>query len=199
MARQMTWVMARVKVYFRRFPSEGERVLVRTWPNGLQQKLFFMRNFHIQTPQGETIAQASSAYVLINPATRRMLPPERFNNTFPPMDEPGGLNELLEKIPPALNPCERLRVQAGYSVVDMLEHVNNARYADWISDCFTLDDYREKRLEWLQINYSSEVKPFEQVAVSLAETSQAGEWIAVGNNLTSGVKSFEAILKWGEL
>jgi medium-chain acyl-[acyl-carrier-protein] hydrolase len=196
LAKDMVWVIARMKIYFHRFPLEGDRVLVRTWPKGMQQKLFFMRDFHILTPQGETVARASSAYVLINPQTRRMQPPDKLVQMFPPLHEEGALNESLEKIPPAVNPGERLRVQAGYSVVDLLGHVNNAYYVNWISDCFSLEDYRDKKLEWLQINYSNEVKAFDQVSVSLAESSQPGVWIAVGDNLTSGARAFDAALKW---
>jgi acyl-ACP thioesterase len=92
---------------------------------------------------------------------------------------------------------ERLRIQPGYSSVDMLGHVNSTRYLEWICDCFSMDEHRCKTLEWVQINYSNEVLPGEQVSVAMGQQEGSpGLWLAEGSNLTTGMKAFEAAARW---
>ena len=75
------------------------------------------------------------------------------------------IDEPLEKIPAVEAMEEAITVQASYSAVDLMGHVNNARYIDWISDCFTFDQHREQTPASIQINYINEVRPGEQVRI----------------------------------
>ena len=82
---------------------------------------------------------------------------------------------------------------ASYSTLDLLGHVNNTHYIDWIFDCFSIEQIRAKKLAWLQINYSSEVKPDEQVMISIAEIPGTPlTYSVVGNKRPGGVTAFDA-------
>ena len=145
--RDLVWIMTRVKVYFFDFPGRGEHVLVNTWPKGIHQKLFFMRDYRIERPDGGVLALATSAWVVVNPKVRRILSPEVLTDPFPDNDGKFVLDETLEKIPPSFQMDEKFRTLAAYSALDIVGHVNNIRYIDWACDCFPLEYYKNKKLK----------------------------------------------------
>ncbi|MCL4559447.1 MAG: thioesterase [Chloroflexi bacterium] len=199
LAREKIWILSRVKVAFYQFPVMGENVVIRTWPKGIQQKVFFMRDFQFSAPDGRGYAAATSAWILVNPTARRMLPPQALNAPLPDNDGRSALDEPLDKISPSGVLEERFVTQAGYSSVDLMGHVNNARYIDWIADCFPIQVHAAQTLDWLQINYVNEVKPGECVSVA-AGPAQPGSalWFVQGTNQTTAARAFEAMVKWSE-
>ena len=146
---------------------------------------------------GEPLASASSAWLVISAKTRRMLLPQTLNLDLPNLPGMSALDEPLEKIALSEDSQERMHTTAGYSSVDMVGHVNNARYVEWISDCFSMDDYRQCQMDWLQINYNNEIRPGDQVAVLASQVQENGtNWVLEGVNRSNGTRSFEAALGW---
>jgi hypothetical protein len=126
-----------------------------------------------------------------------MLPPQSLTGNLPNNDGLSALDEILEKIPPAEGLEDQMVTRAGYSTIDLMGHVNNARYIDWISDCFTFEEHLTKKLSWLQINYVNEVKPGEPVALQRgAYPGGLNTWYITGTNLVTGAKAFEAQVGW---
>ena len=83
--------------------------------------------------------------------------------------------------------------QARYSSLDLMGHVNNTEYVDWLCDCFPISFWKKYQFEWLQINYSNEVKPEETINISLTELSDhKGVFSAVGTNQETKLNAFEA-------
>lgn len=195
--REIAWILSRKKVRFFDVPRIGEKVVVQTWPKGLQQKLFFMRDHQMNGADGRLLALATTAYVLVSTRTRRILPPTALELPIPDNDGKNAIAEALEKIPAveALNEC--MTVQAGYSIVDLMGHVNNVRYIDWISDCFPIEQHQARRIAWLQINYINEIKPGETVNLLRAPYPEdPHRWYITGTHQNSGAKAFEAALQW---
>jgi len=197
LALNLFWVHSRMKIKFLAFPQAGDEITIRTWPKTIQQKLFYIRDFEMLDSGGQPLALATSAWLVIDATRRRMIPPRSLDITLPSRPDKVGLDEPLEKLGLENSGEERLRVRAGYSVVDMLGHVNNSRYVEWICDAFPMDMYEQNTLDWIQINYDHEIRPGEEVALSVNE--QAGEdatWQVVGNNCTNETLAFEALLHW---
>lgn len=195
--QNMAWILSRTKIRFFDYPMMGDTVLMKTWPKGLQQKLFFMRDYQMTGADGRLFAAASSAYILINTQTRRVLLPSSLQVRLPDNNGASAMDEILDKIPAVEPLSECLTLKAGYSAVDIMVHVNNARYVDWISDCFSLQEHQEHPLASLQINYLNEVKPGESVTLLRGQRPEDPHcWYLTGTNLTSGAKSFEAEVRW---
>ena len=198
-----SWVLARMKIYFQRFPRLDERLIVRTWPRGFQQKIFFRRDFNIFDQAGNELATATSAWILIDIEKRRMLWPDSLNGSLPLNNEIPGVNENLERLPLPKTMQEIRTVRADYSAVDLMGHVNNTRYAEWVMDCFPFEHHRSHRLAWLQVNYNNEVRPEEEVRLSLGQdANDPACWYVAGAGLTpasptgDGARAFEAALGW---
>jgi acyl-ACP thioesterase len=105
------------------------------------------------------------------------------------------IDERLEKIVVPEGLHEQHVVQASYSMVDIIGHVNNTRYIEWAADCFTLDDYSRNELDSIQINYAAEVKPGERVSIQSA-TEDDRTYVIAGINLNTGARAFEVVWVW---
>ena len=187
------FVLSRFRIHFHAFPKMGETVTIQTWPKGVQQRVFFTRDFTLHDPRGETLALATSAWLLIDPHTRRILLPQPLLERLPDNRGRSALDIDLEKINPPENLPERGVFQAGYSAVDVLGHANSARYLEWLSDAIGMQAFAAQRLDWLQLNFLQETRPEERVSVRLGtDNSGPGRWLAEGYNLTSAKRGFEA-------
>lgn len=197
LAQNRIWILSRMKIQFVDFPGLGEAVCIRTWPKGIQQKLFFMRDFEITGAGGRNLARATSAWILIDPSARRMLLPQSLPGKVPDNGGLAALDEPLERIHLPAGMEERLQATASYSAIDLMGHVNNARYIEWIADSFQYAEFAERTLAWLQINYINEVRPGEMVAVAAAPAPDSQDsWALQGVNRGTGAISFEAALAW---
>jgi medium-chain acyl-[acyl-carrier-protein] hydrolase len=198
-AQNLYWVHARMKIKFLRFPQDGEQITIATWPKTIQQKLFFIRDYEIHAVDGSLLAAASSAWLVIDATSRRMVPPQTTNLNLPCLPEKTGLDEPLERLVVPGGGEEQIKIMAGYSAVDMLEHVNNSRYVEWICDVFPLETHRQNNLEWMQINYEKEVRPGDEVSVCQHRLDgDSTLWAISGQNRTTGTRAFEARGKWSE-
>jgi len=196
-SRNLYWVHSRMKIKFLRFPTDGEEITITTWPKTIQQKLFFVRDYEIHSAQGELLAAASSAWLVIDATARRMVPPLTTRLNLPCLSEKTALDEPLDRLSVSEGGEESLRLTAGYSAIDMLGHVNNSRYVEWICDSFPLELHHQNQIEWMQVNYDKEIRPGEEVAINLHKPEgKSGLWGVDGLNITSGTRAFEALVKW---
>ncbi len=197
LSQNLFWVHSRMKIKFHRFPYAGDEITIRTWPKTIQQKLFYIRDFEIVDTTGAQIATATSAWLVINASTRRLVSPLTMTISLPTLPDRAGLDEPLEKLNLPDSGEERLTLRAGYSAVDMVGHVNNSRYVEWICDSFPLDEYRSQTLDWIQVNYDHEIRPSEEVSILVnSPTDNSGIWTVSGFNRSNQTRAFESALQW---
>ncbi len=195
--RNLHWVLSRLRVRFIKHAPVGSQLTLRTWPKTIQQKLFFIRDFEVLDASGERVAAASSAWLVIDAKARRMLPPQGLGINLPSLPDKTGLPEPLERIGYNLESADILRRVAGYASVDLLNHVNNSRYVDWICDTFSMDYHQANRLAELQVNFDQEVRPGDEVALrSRLTPGEIERWVIEGHNLSTGKRAFEAAATW---
>jgi acyl-ACP thioesterase len=201
--RGLTWVHARMKVQVDRYPHLGDTVTLRTWPKTIRRRLLYIRDFEVVDAAEQRLAAATSAWLIVDAATHRIVRPRDAHVNLPAPPDRVGLDDPLDKLSLETDGeaagTERLRVRAGYSAVDVQGHVNNSRYVEWICDAFPVSTFRDHQLEWLQINYTHEVMPDEEVAI-LADpvADDPGVWAVVGHNWTGDNRAFEALMRWRE-
>jgi acyl-ACP thioesterase len=197
LAQNLFWVHSRMKIKFFTFPHAEEEIIIHTWPKTIQQKLFYIRDFEILDRNQQQLAVATSAWLVINATSRHMVSPHSLDFALPSLPERFGLDESLDKLGFEKFVEERLRVRAGYSAVDMLGHVNNSRYVEWICDAFPLDMYQHNTLDWIQINYDHEVRPGEEVALLVEDVPGDNHtYKVIGENLSTNTRAFASELHW---
>ncbi len=197
LAQNLYWVHSRMKLKFYRFPGPGDAVTIRTWPKTIQQKLFYIRDFEVLDSAGEPLAAATSAWLVMDAGARRLIPPQSLDLQLPTVSARAGLDEPLERIGMTPGGEERLVAQPGYSAIDLLGHVNNSRYVEWICDAFPLEDYRDYRLDWIQVNYDREVRAGDRVSLRAhPPAAHPGMWLLEGVNLANETRAFEAAVQF---
>jgi acyl-ACP thioesterase len=78
---------------------------------------------------------------------------------------------------------------ASYSDLDMNRHVNNVQYVVWAMDIVDLAVTEERQLRELEINFNTEVRPADQVELTLyANPTEEGTLFVEGK--VEGKNSF---------
>lgn len=130
------WVLHRVGIRLFRPPRWGEAITITTWPSRIV-RLSAMREFVVHTDEGELVADASSAWLVMSEGSNRPVKPERLLSTE--WTEDSWSFELPLGRTAAIGKPEELLQHADWHAVrqsdtDRNAHVNNARYLQWMSD-----------------------------------------------------------------
>ncbi|MGB0930511.1 MAG: acyl-[acyl-carrier-protein] thioesterase [Chitinophagales bacterium] len=155
------WLMNRLKVNMNNFPVWAESIRLQTWVSSMRGP-FSDRHFTFQNDKGETIGSASTFWVAVNIKTRK---PARLNSNDLPI--------LADKLPDC-GKSNKLSVitefdhrsvyQVQYNDLDMVGHVNNTKYAEWMVNHLVNMEagFRPSRLE---MNFLSETLFGESVVI----------------------------------
>lgn len=136
----ISWVLTRIRLQMSRYPKWEESVRVSTWPRG-GRRIVAWRDFEIHGADGARLGLATSEWMLIDLATRRIVPVPADILSLVPQDRPavlgpdpftklrwtesgeGGRDKDAARRP--------LRFRAKRSDIDLNGHVNNVHYAEW--------------------------------------------------------------------
>lgn len=150
-----TWVLLRLAIEMDSCPKQYEEVRIETWIEDIKI-LSTTRNFHIKDKHDQTLGYGTSVWAMIDFDTRRPQDLSQFENLLQ--------FEQGDKTPIA--PPAKLKLVEGeliddftakYSHIDFNRHVNTMRYVEWISNCFSPDQYSAKKIKRFDINFMSEI------------------------------------------
>lgn len=188
--RGIVWVLLRVKLDIKHYPSMGETVRIKTW-TGTTNRALFPRFFSFEV-NGKVLGSASSQWMLVDVDQHRMVLPSQYGIAVeaggePPISAP-------ERLRYAFVPDRTVERCVSYSDIDVNCHMNNARYVEWILDLFPPARYEHNVMKTLQINYVAEAKPGEKIYLELTE--QNADFHLRGVYEKSGMVVFEAAGQW---
>ncbi|MBL7817888.1 MAG: hypothetical protein JNL70_22960 [Saprospiraceae bacterium] len=173
-AQGLAWVLNRLKIKVFQFPKWTETVTVATWVSQMQP--FSHRHFQVSDTEGMILANAYTVWIPIDVATKR---PKRQLESNLPMVERLYNCEPPEKLPYTEGCVFSSEHLVQYSDLDMLGHVNNAKYTEWLLDDF----YRGQKTikpTTLEINYLGET--FEHTVVQLwSKQDESGVFYSLKN------------------
>ncbi len=147
------WVLSRLLIRMKNAPQWGETISLRTWPKGFDG-LLALRDFSICNEAQQEVATASSAWLIIDGTSRRI---QKVQELFP-LDailEEHAIAEPLKKLPAIEGKEITAKVQAVYSNIDMLNHVNNVSYLRWAIDHLPVDKMK-MHINEVELNFISE-------------------------------------------
>lgn len=131
-AEGVAWVLVREYIAMDRYPAIGEPVTVTTWPASLTRTRA-RRDFVLTGRDGERLGVATSVWVTIDVASRRIAPiPDIVAAAYP--DTPDHSVELPAGKVPRLGDDARqrtARILTRRSDLDSNGHVNNVHYVEW--------------------------------------------------------------------
>lgn len=160
------WVLSRIYVVIENWPVWEDTFIVRTWPNGID-KLFALRNYEANYPDGRHIASGTSSWLILDQTTKKVQRPDSILTQFNPdlVKENSSLRYAL-KIDPSdenghISPQYRIRV----SDLDVNLHTNNVRYLKWVTDSYDLDFIMKNAPQSAEINYLAESRYDEEIQI----------------------------------
>ncbi|MHB8062562.1 MAG: acyl-[acyl-carrier-protein] thioesterase [Ruminiclostridium sp.] len=151
----VAWVMIRIMVEVTRIPNWNEDIIVETWPIE-PKRLEFERDFIVKDKAGNVIVSAISSWVIMNIEKREIRKTEEIRIEYPPFMVQRAVNQRMGKLKPK-GQLERVYDKLiGYSDIDINGHLNNSKYIDYITDCFSMERHGEYTVRSIQVNYISE-------------------------------------------
>ena len=178
--RGLAWVLNRLKIKVFQFPKWTETVTVKTWVSQMQP--FSHRHFQIILPdtEGVILANIYTIWIPIDVVTKR---PKRVVDFEMPLHEVVYDCEIPEKLVFTEGGIFSSERQVQYSDLDMLGHVNNAKYVEWLLDDFYKNNnYGKPKI--LEINYLGEV--FEGATVQIYAQKEEREVVYTVKNKEDG-------------
>ena len=160
----MAWVLSRIHVKFTGTPKWRQEVNLKTWHKGLA-RLFYLRDFILYDKEYNTMALATTSWLIIDLNTRRLVR----NNDLALSDTPmHAIETPADKVvvPVDIEPELVRKHPVTWSEVDTNGHVNNVKYVTWAIDAVKPEDIKEHPLKELLINYDAEVMPGDTVKIS---------------------------------
>lgn len=176
----LAWVLSRIHVEFPAMPRWNDVVRLETWHKGFSGP-FYVRDFRMTGSDGRPAVLATSSWLIIDVASRRLLRREHVADRLPADTECH--ENALEA------PCDKVVMpRAGvepagahtvvYSDVDIIGHTNNARYAVWALDCLPYEEVSSRRVRSLTLNFNRETRPGDTVELFRAAVPDG--WIVEG-------------------
>lgn len=188
------WVLSRVKARMDEYPPWGSTITIETWPKDTY-RLYATRDFVFRNVSGGQIGSATSVWLLLDINTMRPKRVQNVQELYQENKERHGLNETLEKLTCEGTLFKTVDRTVGYNDMDVNRHVNNARYVDWLLECFPAETLGNRHIRSLQLNYLSEAKSDEIISISVYSDEDKNSYFLEGANKSSGSVIFQARLE----
>ena len=166
----LAFILSKISFRYYREIREDDEIKVETWAVPPSRSVIFVRNYRIYKG-GETAAEASSAWALMDIKEKSILKPEALGDNFKGFDDEV-LDFAVQKriaIPNTIpeGPAERREYReyreykVRYADIDTNFHMNNVAYIDLISECLYNEGEKmspdlKKRVMSIDLNYNSE-------------------------------------------
>ena len=175
--RSYMWVLLKVKLKIVSNPKSYQNVIIKTWPLA-PNRVSYRREFRMEDENGEYLIGGSSEWVVVHSERRRLVADP---NLYPFTE--GFLTDVifegkLDRVDDfETNEIPRI-VNAGFSEIDVNNHVNNTKYANYIMDAVLPDE--KDVLSVFQIEYKKEV--LEGTQLKIYHSKDNNEVVAKGLN-----------------
>ena len=189
-----TWVLSRMRIHMKRYPVWNDRIKLETWPSGAE-RLFGLRDFRVLDDKGELIGMASTAWLILDIETHRLIRPKEMHEKFRMVVyDKQMFDQPLDKIAVPGETSLLNQHTVLFSDLDIVGHVNNVKYMEWCIDAATLAENEEAEIRELEINFNREALLGDRIRISGTE-GVTGENFFVATREGDGQEIFRARLK----
>ncbi len=156
--RALGFIIVNTYCALRRPVRLGETLTAQTWPLP-PRHVFFERDYRLLAG-GEEVAALASRWCLVDLKTFSLLPPEQIGEAHArcPYRAEKTVEPPSWKIPRIKEGRTVYEMQVRNSHCDHYFHANNAQYADFFFNCFTMEELSARRLTAFQITYVKQAK-----------------------------------------
>jgi len=166
--RGLMWAISRLGIQIYDLPRWGQTIRMKTWPAGIY-RLFALRDFQILDEAGSLLAEATSAWLILDETMRR---PTRIESLFHEMRIPMGkslFEGCLGKLPAPQSPQTHPFFPVRFSDLDWYNHVNHVKYIEWMLDAYPVGFHGHFQVSSIEINFLSESRYGDEVSIRTQE------------------------------
>lgn len=151
------WVLTRQKLVMNSWPAWNETVTIKTWLRPPKSDTFLLRDYEIYVGE-KKIGECTSTFTVIDMNTRRLA-----QTDWSKYDHLWNRDEVLEHTPGKILfeglADELAQFEVRNSDIDMNNHVNNTKYAQWLLDALPIGTLKAGAdLYGYEVNFVSETK-----------------------------------------
>lgn len=160
------WVLARQKLVMADWPKWEDKVTIRTWGRAASG-VTAVREFAILVGD-RRLGECTTTWLVLDWNTRK---PQKLNRVdFALICPDDGLLDIsAERIPLRDDLAQLTSFEVRNSDLDVNGHVNNTRYAAWISDTASLGELARYRLTGYEVNFLSETGVGDTVVIEAGD------------------------------
>lgn len=156
---QTAWILVRQKCQMYSWPSWGDEITIKTWVRPTDS-FIASRDFEIYL-KGQKIGESTTQWLVMDLGTRK--PSEKslslgIEESFNPPED----FIQAKKVPIKKDLKKISEIIIKHSDLDLNQHVNNTRYAQWILDALP-DGISESALSEYEVNFLNETKSNDRV------------------------------------
>ena len=155
LSENYTWLLSRLKIKIASYPDINDRIQIATWPSGTQ-RLFALRDFELRNGSDQVIAEAVSAWLVIDVQRRRPVRILPFVDRLKPLEGRHVLPDTLDKLPGLKNRTYEKEFIARYGDLDVNQHVNNVSFVEWVVEGVPSSLLNTSAPAQLEINFLAE-------------------------------------------
>ena len=174
MTIKRSWVLSRLAIEVNEMPEQYTKFNVETWVENAM-RFFTQRNFAVSDDNGKVYGYGRSVWAMIDTDSRQ------------PCDilsiKDGAINEWIE----AEKPCPidkggRVKmsdnaefvhaIDTYYNDVDINGHINSVKYIEHVLDLWSIDWYKEHRIQRFEIAYVAESHAGDKLSFYREETGE---------------------------
>ena len=136
----------------------GDKLEIHTWPLKTG-KIIFLRDFELFV-KGEKVGVASSRWYMVDTETFEIKPTSAFfaDGFFDGYNTERSVDFKAWKLPVLENAMPVYSRTVRYSDYDHYFHANNTKYADYVMDVISVEEFKDKHLKSFQITYVKQCK-----------------------------------------
>ncbi|GEJ58185.1 acyl-[acyl-carrier-protein] thioesterase [Anaeromyxobacter diazotrophicus] len=161
--RGLTWVLVRQRVEAPRPIALGEELEIATWPSGLHP-LVVTREFTVSGADGQELARASTAWLVLDLTARKPVRPEAvLDAALRPHLE--AVAPVPPRLPPPAEGAPSRRFEVRYADIDLNRHVTNTSYLGWALEGVPEASWLAERASAVEVHYLAEARLGDAVRV----------------------------------
>lgn len=177
-SRKTTWALSRMRIHMKRYPVWNEVIKLETWPSGAE-RLFALRDFKVLDSKGDIIGMASTAWLILDIDTHRLIRPKEMMDQFKLIVQDVQMFEKpLDKITIPGETRLMMQHEVVYSDLDIVGHVNNVKYMEWCIDALRSAGNAEQEIHELEINFNNEALLGDHIDIAGHEDSNGESYFS---------------------
>ncbi len=187
------WVVSKQRLHFYHPITLNQCVEIKTWV-GKNSTVIFPRYYQITDERGEVLAVCTSIWTLLDLKKRSIVMPKKVGLSVPRVEEDDAPIDKPEHFEIPFLLTYQMTRTVYFSDIDTNQHMNNARYLEWVYDVVDLEDMRTHMIEDVTIFYKKEIPPMTRVKLYLGKDQTC--FIVRGTDEQDQVTYFEVKCLW---